>query len=271
MNIRKALNQMNEEFGSHANRAGPSINFSGTPSFGDKAGANTSGRFDYYAGIGAEPPVFEYPAQYNFQRRNPQSIRQALLRMAGAEEEFAVGDHGMVAAIRGGQQGMSPSSKRRYVNTPGQVPAHMDMKMAMKMTGFADDMQTPESLPGRPQEISQQDVSEPQAQMARPAGHPDIPKTQLIPKYIPGKGQVQIHPEDIRMHYTRRAALSSIERNHALIKNLLQFGGGNQNETILKMIDANYELMKHATGIKDKEPIPAKIRSQLANQPPRGK
>jgi hypothetical protein len=266
MNIRKALEQMNEEFGNSANSGSPSLSFAGTPSFGDKAGASTSGRFDYYAGIGAEPPVFEYPSRYASQLRNQRSrnMRQALQRVAGVEEEMPQMGGGMQAMMQqmmggmGGQQG-----KRPFVDTPGQTPAEMDFEMAKKMTGFVDDMKTPETLPGRPQEVSQQAGMAQQTQMNRPAGHDEIPQSQLVPKYIAGKGRIQVHPEDIRMHYTRRAAVSAIERNNAAIKNLIQFGGGNQDDLLLKMVDDNYDLLKHAVGLEDKEPIPTKIRQQL--------
>jgi hypothetical protein len=266
MNIRKALEQMNEEFGNSANSGSPSLSFAGTPSFGDKAGASTSGRFDYYAGIGAEPPVFEYPSRYASQLRNQRSrnMRQALQRVAGVEEEMPQMGGGMQAMMQqmmggmGGQQG-----KRPFVDTPGQTPAEMDFEMAKKMTGFVDDMKTPETLPGRPQEVSQQAGMAQQTQLNRPAGHDEIPQSQLVPKYIAGKGRIQVHPEDIRMHYTRRAAVSAIERNNAAIKNLIQFGGGNQDDLLLKMVDDNYDLLKHAVGLEDKEPIPTKIRQQL--------
>ena len=266
MNIRKALDQMNEEFGNSANSGSPSLSFAGTPSFGDRAGADVYGQFNYYAGLGDEPPVFEYPSRYASQLRNRRStnMRQALQRVAGVEEEMPQMGGGMQAMMQqmmggmGGQQG-----KRPFVNTPGQVSAEMDFEMAKKMTGFVDDMKTPETLPGRPQEISQQAGMAQQTQMNRPAGHDEIPQSQLVPKYIAGKGRVQVHPEDIRMHYTRRAAVSAIERNNAAIKNLIQFGGGNQDDLLLKMVDDNYDLLKHAVGLEDKEPIPTKIRQQL--------
>ncbi len=135
MNIRKALEQMNEEFGNSANSGSPSLSFAGTPSFGDKAGASTSGRFDYYAGIGDDPPVFEYPSRYASQLRNQRSrnMRQALQRVAGVEEEMPQMGGGMQAMMQqmmggmGGQQG-----KRPFVDTPGQTPAEMDFEMAKR-------------------------------------------------------------------------------------------------------------------------------------------
>jgi hypothetical protein len=269
MSIRKALDQMNEEFGNSANSGSPSLNFGGTPSFGDRAGADVYGQFNYYAGLGDDPPVFEYPSRYTSQLRNRRStnMRQALQRVAGVEEEMPQmggGMQGMLQQMMGGMGGMGgQQGKRPFVDTPGQTPAEMDFEMAKKMTGFVDDMKTPETLPGRPQEVSQQAGMAQQTQMNRPAGHEEIPQSQLVPKYIAGKGRVQVHPEDIRMHYTRRAAVSAIERNNAAIKNLIQFGGGNQDDLILKMVDDNYDLLKHAVGLEDKEPIPTKIRQQL--------
>ena len=268
MNIRKALEKMNEESASSTPTIGtsPSNRVDDQTFFGDTQAVDNSGQFKYFAGIGDNPPVFEYPARYNFQARLPRSrnMRQALRQVAGVEEEMPQmggGMQQMMQQMMGG--GGGPQAKRPFVDTPGQIPAQMDFEMAKKLTGFVDDMKTPETLPGRPQEISQQAAGSTETQMGRPAGHEEIPQSQLVPKYIAGKGRVQVHPEDIRMHYTRRAAVSAIERNNSAIKNLIQFGGGNQDELLLKMVDDNYDLLKHAVGLEDKEPIPAKIRQQL--------